>query len=423
VNFKAEILNKLLDKYEESRHFQGKAVVNRKVKISFAEKDFPQYWEVDKPYLKKAVHQVVFELAEQGLIEIEWVPFEKGNIIRYVSLNLEQVPRAYLLADRVPKKDELSELMGEIENLQKKIKIDWINRFLEDCLLEIQEKQRIPARLPKDKEERELLFKTFIGLQDLNESEILERVFSLKYLGNSKLFQKKIRRKLASLAGQYLHEGNDLSEDDILAELGINKTSDEVLIRGPIIFSYQGRIIDYTPFFFGGIIDTRFVGAMKIIKADFKKLLVIENKANFHFLTAQNLPQDILLLYIGGFPGPLKRKLLEKIYQFNLSNKLKMQFYHWGDLDVGGLKIFNLVKGVLPTLEPLFMDSNTLLRYKGYGDVFDPGYEKQVEKLLSKKEFAQFKGLLEVMLQEKIRLEQEALLTDKDLLFENEIIN
>lgn len=56
------------------------------------------------------------------------------------------------------------------------------------------------------------------------------------------------------------------------------------------------------------------------------------------------------------------------------------------------------------------MDERTLQKYKVYCDELEAGYIKQLEKLLTKREYARFWPVIEVMLKEKIRLEQEALL-------------
>lgn len=409
MDFRKHILNNLLDKYEKSLHYQGKARVNRKITLSFNAKSFPWYWQSEEPHLKKAIHQVVEELAEQGILFYKWLPFEKGNLLDSVWLNLEQLDRAYGVLGRKPKKDKAMEVAAELENLLPQITQAWVRNFCQACLKELQEKKEFPPLLPEKQEERELLFKTFLGLEDKQEAVLLERVFSLKYLGHSKVFQRKVKGRLTRIAVHYLLNNTELLEDEIIQELGIERNSEEVLVCGPITLLYQDKAIDYAHSPFGGVVDTKYFSKMKIGSVKAAKVITIENKANFHYLVNKGTVDGALLIYLGGFPGPQKRNFLAGLYQQNPN----VSFYHWGDIDLGGFRIFETLRKVIPTIKPLFMDVNTLLKYKSYCDELEDNYARQLEKLLDKKEYATFWPVIEVMLKEKIRLEQEALLVSE----------
>ena len=62
--------------------------------------------------------------------------------------------------------------------------------FLQTTKEESMKNKNIPSVLPQEDGERELLFNVLLGIDDLKGESILERVFSKKYLGNSKVFQK-----------------------------------------------------------------------------------------------------------------------------------------------------------------------------------------------------------------------------------------
>jgi hypothetical protein len=95
------------------------------------------------------------------------------------------------------------------------------------------------------------------------------------------------------------------------------------------------------------------------------------------------------------------------------------RFYHWGDLDWGGLRIFQLLQEkVLPGLQPLYMDEKTLLAYQDYGETLHPVYRKRLEKLGQSPQYAVFHGLISLMLELNIKLEQEALLIDDNFRLE-----
>ena len=50
-----------------------------------------------------------------------------------------------------------------------------------------------------------------------------------------------------------------------------------------------------------------------------------------------------------------------------------MQYFHSGDLDYGGIKIFQYIrKTIFPELEPLQMDVETYEAYQEFTEVIDP---------------------------------------------------
>ena len=79
MNFQLQILNSLLDKYEASRHYQGQALINRKVKFLFTHKNMPLYWDTDKPHLKLAIHQSVQNLKKKGLSQLIGYPLKRAT--------------------------------------------------------------------------------------------------------------------------------------------------------------------------------------------------------------------------------------------------------------------------------------------------------------------------------------------------------
>ncbi|MBS3970370.1 MAG: DUF2220 domain-containing protein [Clostridia bacterium] len=415
MDFKAHILNSLLDKYENSLHYQGKAKINRKITFSISQKNLPWYYDGEQPHLKKAIHQIVDQLSSQGIVFYKWLPYEKGNLLDCVWLNLEKIELAYKAIERIPKRDQVREAVLELEDMLSDIKLRWLRDFIMDCLEELKEKKNFPLLFPLEKVQRDFLFKAFKGLEDKNDAVILERIFSIKYLGHSKAFQKEVKRLLAKIANQYLIKNPDFTEEEIITELGIEKNSEEILVWGPISLQYGDTIIDYSKIPFGGVIDAKYLQDINISVTNVSKVITVENKTNFHYLVNQGDAQasrnSKLLIYVGGFPGPKKRRFLEVLYNMDPS----ISFYHWGDIDLGGFKIFNILRKVIPTLEPLFMDEDTLLKYKDYCDEIDNRYIKQLEILMKNENYKTFWPVIKIMIRKKMRLEQEALLTEDKL--------
>lgn len=416
MDYRSFLLNTLLDKYENSTHFFGTSRVNRRVAFPFNRSTIPVYFAGDQPRDKHAIHQAVAELQTARILDAEWQRGEKGNLLKKITLNLQNIEAAYRVAGRLPKADRLAEQLFLIGNTAAKIRTPWILETLESAQNAIRTTRTIPAPFPTETEQLELFLKVLSGLDDKEEGELSERIFSIRYLGHSKLFAGKTRSALITLVRRRFSDP-DLSDEDILAELGIVRTSTELLIAGPLTLTIDERATDLMPLTFGAVIDTSQVNRIRFAGLQADIILLIENKTNFHELVRKGLSKHIILIYLGGFPGPGKRQLLAALSQ---QTRTTTQIFHWGDIDWGGFRIHRLLKEtVFPNIRPLFMDQDTLLSYRHMADTLHPSYVKRLEKLLSDDRCNEFHPVIQTMLAHNLRLEQEALLADVKGIFPN----
>ncbi|MCL5981109.1 MAG: DUF2220 domain-containing protein [Firmicutes bacterium] len=415
MDYKGWLLSALLDRYEKSAHFFGAGKISRRVSFPFNAKTAPGYWAGDQPLIKEAIHQAVQELAAAGILSVEWLRAERGNLLQRVTLNLAQLEEAYRVAGRAPKADELETLARLLAKAAEASRTGWIQQFLTDCGQELQSKREVPAPLPRERQETELLLKALSGLDDKGDAEMPQRVFSLRYLGSSKQLTGRVRTALVAAARQYKLTDPELPEADVLAELGLVKTTDELLLAGPLTLEVRGRRIDVSPLIFGTVVDAQMERDIDIVELRTETVLLVENKTNFHELARRGVAEKILLVYLGGFPGPRKRCLLGRLRTYGeLQNPTTV--FHWGDIDLGGLQIYRLLRAeVFPGLQPLFMDEETLLRYQEWGEPLLPAYRSKLARLTKDVRYTNFHCLIALMLQLNIRLEQEALLADVKL--------
>ncbi|MDD3198665.1 MAG: DUF2220 family protein, partial [Eubacteriales bacterium] len=88
----------------------------------------------------------------------------------------------------------------------------------------------------------------------------------------------------------------------------------------------------------------------------------------------------------------------------------QVEIYHWGDIDLGGFKIFLQIKNNISSrVKPWQMDSETLLKYKNMAGSYDENYRHKLEKALEDQSYAYFHDVIKTMLKYNIRLEQEAI--------------
>ncbi|MDO9535734.1 MAG: DUF2220 family protein [Bacillota bacterium] len=410
IDYKSLILNDLLTKYEHSAHFYGKAKINRRIFFKLDRKTVPAYFAGDRPQEKEALHQTVRELNKQGILTVEWIQGEKNNLLKQVSLNLDNIDSAYAIIGRIPRLVELAEVNRLIEAAALEVKTLWIKDFFCDCRNEITKQVSWPLLLPKDMVELELVLKALKGLDAKGEEDLLERIFSIRYLSGSKSFSRKVKASLIAIAASYYLKDDELADEDILHELGIIKTTEELLLSGPLVIELRGERMDLSPFTCGAVLDTQMAHTLEIVDCRANRVLLVENKTNFHYLARKGLPADMLLIYLGGFPGPKKRLFLAKLHAF-CACKHQVTFLHWGDIDWGGLRIYMFLReNVLPSLRPVYMDKETLLTYKTMGESLSPSYRSKLIKLMQNNKYSTFFELITLMLELNIKLEQEALL-------------
>lgn len=396
---KRDILEKLLDKYEKSKHATGEARVRRRVTLKTNE--LPGYLSHDLEY-RKSLHRAALDLEERGLIKIEWVPFEKGNLVKALHLVLDRAEEAFMEAGQKPRLDILSDLENRLAGL--KLSMPWARAFIEDCLSEIGGKFKYPSRLPREPK-LALLLDTLKGLQSKGQEEMLERVFSTRFLGSSKAFEQHVRRRLVGILRNYL-DGTGMEEEDLLTEVGLVRASSEILVCGPLKMRLKDRTADLAPFCYGAGLGTETIEAMEILDCNCRSVVSVENKAVFRELVRGRTDDKTLLICLGGFAGPVKRGFLTKLYGF-LGKAV--EYYHWGDIDYGGMQIFcHLRRACIPRLRPLLMDAETYQSFGHLGEKFAAVYRNRLEGLLNQEEFSCFHDVVNIMLELGYTLEQEA---------------
>ena len=139
-----------------------------------------------------------------------------------------------------------------------------------------------------------------------------------------------------------------------------------------------------------------------------RRVVFIENKANYMDFQARRRQPGDLVVYHGGFYSPVKGLLFARIYE----GCPNAAFYHWSDIDLGGFRLFcRLRSSIAPTVQPLFMDVETLERNAASCmKITAPAYLAQLSALLDDAEYAVFWEVIRYMLAHRVRLEQENLI-------------
>ncbi|MBS4031240.1 MAG: DUF2399 domain-containing protein [Clostridiales bacterium] len=136
-------------------------------------------------------------------------------------------------------------------------------------------------------------------------------------------------------------------------------------------------------------------------------VVTIENLTSFYQYVYDG-PDNHLVIYLGGYHNRPRRLILTKIWEFFKAQNSPTPFYHWGDMDLGGFRIWNhLCQKTGISVKPLMMDEETYLGHISRGQIMDDGYLKKLAELLENPSYGPLHRLIYLMLEKGIKIEQE----------------
>ena len=409
------VLGTLLDKYENSTAFRT-GVFSRRILLTIPKETRLQE-ALEQPDEKRLFLAALDRLKAQGLIDYSWVRYEQGNLVDQVWLVPERIGGCYQVLGRTAAADRLEAFQNSVSAALEKLPPDSdFAAYLREVQQYTAARKKLRAPFSEDTALNENLLKCLVligGCPDL-----MERVFSSRYFGDSKYFERVLKAKVISIlkelhkrAPEVAEDGNSLlSEDDLLAERGLYRWPEVFEFNGALTFHLDdGTCFDTAAQRYGAYINSDTVKHLAAVDGSaIRRVVFIENKANYIDFQARRRQSGDLVVYHGGFYSPVKGLLFTKIYE----GCPNADFYHWSDIDLGGFRLFCRLRGIIaPTVQPLFMDVETLERNAASCmEITTPAYLAQLSALLDDAEYAVFWDVIRYMTAHRVRLEQENLI-------------
>ncbi len=359
------LLDSIIDHYEGNSKWNNETSGNSSYRIN--EKD---YTEIGRDNL---ISQAEY-LEEQGLIKIEWVRGLRGSDIERVTYPLFNMDKFCEIANREPKYITIRNQLRTARELYDRIKTFWIREYLKEEVISRLEK----GKLNEDSNKTALKYQCLEGLDKL-ETPIFKRVFSNHYLNGSKVFEKELQDLIIRIAKKYYDAIDEAMEDsDVLEQLNIEEYAQELCIKGSLRIEIDGVETNTKDFHYGLVLNTQTLkNAVVIDNPQIKKIITIENKANF---VAEAYEEGTLILFSHGFFTPV-----EKIFLQNLYEKIHRQeviYLHSGDMDYGGVRIFEYIKkNIFPELLPYRMDVDTFKKFISYSETISESCLEKIRKI------------------------------------------
>ena len=280
-----DLLSALLDKYERSSAFREGIAPTRRILLKLYDNghsDFPAY-DIERSDSRALINQTVIELANRDFLDFDWMKGEQNHIVSKVWLVYEKLSAIYNFVGRDSKSDIIDNICLELLGKLDVVHSPWARDFLQDSYNVISQKRSLGNRLPEDKDERHNLLLAITYIDMFAENEILERVFSIRCFGDSKLFERTVKSRLVSILRKYLDAENESTAEDLLRQVGIVKYPEQFEFCGNAAISFKnGGYIDFSTLTHGSCVSLPdLLSGELILDAGVTSILTIENKANY----------------------------------------------------------------------------------------------------------------------------------------------
>ncbi len=387
-------LGQLLDQYENSKTYQR----TNKVVQTFSvvpSRVFPEY---DSDFTSiDVIHdfeQQMGELEQEGLLTIK----RQNQVMEKLVANPGKWACYYEVLGRKGKNQLARE---QIELYQEYLGIHaMLDCFCKKQIGRLEEGKK--AEFPI--EEARGILKLWKFLLE-NQEEILERELSIAVLGDSKTWEKHYRAKVCRLLKNYgdfeeLLQGVDDEKEVsriLLEECQVVPNPSYVYLKGDA----ELMLADGQKLRIGLDLPVAFtektLKGIKKITILASRVMTVENLTSFNRLEES----DFFYIFLSGYHNRLKQMLLSKIYEENK----RMEWFHFGDIDPDGFYIIeHLRKGTGIPFQPLYMGISILRKYDSYTK---PLSENDVRKAKALLQQGKYTEVMEYMLREKKKLEQE----------------
>lgn len=408
IRFQKQVISYLLDKYERSQAFKSGQPTGQRPQFALKDSPFWSDYSDEMDFRKRDwMNEVLAALAQQGVVSLKWERFREGKLLAKVYLEWDALTDAYHLAGREPKQVKLERLREILRPLAVH-PWDWVRRFWQEAEEKLAMRQSAGLALD-DPDGYADLVRVLQALPKLEETGRPKRLFSQELFHDSKHFERHVQKRLISLLRTYGEQEME-TEEEYLDSVGLVENPRHVWLSGALVLEIGGQRVE-TEGFAGGVgLSAVSIREMKVVGINVRRIVTIENLTSFHQWVQKRAGRSELVLYTGGFPHRTLQLFLQKLADFFAQQSLAIPVGHWGDVDLGGIRIFQFLKSrFFPHLQPILMDVPTLEACRERAVQADEKYVEKAKIMREEPQFAEWREVLDWMAQHRLRLEQESI--------------
>lgn len=408
MNYQSMILNKLIDKYEKSKHYSDGTEFTRRIFVNCDD-----LVDVTDPYENEQFLSDIFELRTKNFVDCDWK--RQDLVVDRIWLILDNTDRIYKYLGRKSKNDEVNDVLIEIERLSRSIKTAWIKEYLHIQYNNIKEKNKLSGMWRSNITLIREILAALGRIDRLNGKSISMRTLSIELYSDSKYFERNIKKYIVDIAKKNepdLRENDEISERETLQQLGIVMMSEIFEFCGNMAIIFKEGIVDFSPIKNGACVSGDCIEDM--LSAEIKgvsRIIFIENKTNYSEYCFKKRKEDELVIFHGGFYSPQKGKFFRMIY-----NAADIPIYFWADIDYGGFRMFvRLKNNIIPKLQPMNMSVSAHQKHSYRLLERSDEYIAKLISLCNDKKYYMFYDVIMAIANSHGTVEQECFLLDDDL--------
>lgn len=388
-----QIINSLLDKYENSKSYTGQNLVTQ----NYYEYPTNIYKDYESDFadvdLVQKFEDAVYELEKEGIIVVE----KKNGSIKKIAAVKDAISQYYDLV----KRKEIRDIQND-QIIYYKSCIG-TNRIIDQfCSYQI-ERLSAGKKATYELEDASNIIR-IVNFILKNDKSILEREMSIALLKDSKLFTKKYRSRVCKVIRKYgIYEEllKDVEEKQIenvlLEEHKIFSNPSYVYFKGRACIKYKDgseiNVLLERPI----ALSSESLDNISNIIIFNPTIMTVENLTSYNRLNSQ----ETFYIFLSGYHNSLKQKFLIKLAESNQGKK----WYHFGDLDPDGFYILiNLREKTGIDFIPIFMSLEYLIKYQEYSK---PLQSNDIIKAKSLLKAGEYVSIMQYMLENNCKLEQE----------------
>jgi hypothetical protein len=303
----------------------------------------PKYDRLPTAQHVSRFHDLMSAAERFGAVEVERGRRDRGHLIERVRVLDPELlarhlgrPTATVIAQRAREEVLPVAMSGE----------PWVTDLLDEMTARWT-RGETSYRLGAAQTDAALEFFTLVASMSRQEARGLDaRTFSFRATNDTKAFDRHASRLATVLGVQFGMPG--AAPDVVWSHAGLERFSHPVHLKGPVaVTGPAGVLVDgnVKPF---ASVHPDMLSQLAVLVTP-PAILTIENYASFN-RQVREIEDGSLVVYTGGFPSAGVVELLSKVLR---ALPADVPFFHWGDIDAGGLRIFryleeNLPKGPLP---------------------------------------------------------------------------
>ncbi|MCL2046335.1 MAG: DUF2220 domain-containing protein [Oscillospiraceae bacterium] len=407
------ILNRLLDKYENSKHLSSPNTSNRRVMLRIDKKELPEY-NYESSESRDRYNKAARELESEGIIKVE--SLKDRPIMTALVLNLQETDKAYKEAKRKHPAQTAEEFLDLVEKMLSSISTPWIIAWRDDVCETTQKSLRLPSFAREGLDYVRSFFYMLVVYDRLKDSSISLRSFSISCFQNSKSFELEYMDEFLRAATRYHPDIEELSQQeeigprDKLALLGIYSQPELYQLSGRCEIIMEKGNVNISPLINSGfaLSSTSIYEIKSFDLSLIKYITFIENLTNYNEYIRNEIDDRELVVYHGGFISPRKRQFLNLLAQSMQRDNIDV--YFWADIDLGGFRMFYKLEKIFPKLRPMRMLAIDVTIHAHQGLVRSEQYLHTLRGVLERNEHPIFNDSIREILKHGVTIEQEVFL-------------